>query len=176
MSWLRAASVCAIWGIILACHSTTHGQDDYVHSLIQSLDKANILRNALERGDRGDGVHYRWMDDMRKLGIKQVSFNIDFEWRDYKVVCSSMKTIDYHPTYYNYSQVIRDPDILGRIHGSEFEKSVREEGMKRARELLDKILNGKPTATGTVYINLLDDERLPVLYDIPDIEIAASPN
>ena len=80
--------------------------DSYVADVMQSLDRSNILRMALERCYRGDGVHYGWMD----------------------------------------------------------------EAIKRAKDELIAILKkNKRSAKGTVYMSLLDDGRLPIMTDIPDI-------
>ena len=176
MSCLRTELVGLIWLIIVAFHVTANGQEDYINTVIHSLDKANMLRNALERGNRGDGIHYGWMDDMKEFRVRQISFTLGFEWTDNKVGCVSLKQIDYHPEYYRYSQVVQEASVLEKIHGSEFEKSVKREAIKRGKEMLLKVLNGKPNATGTVYINLLDDERLPILYDMPEVSFSVVPN
>src|SRR5262245_2288186 len=54
--------------------------DERVQRVIASLEGDNTLRIALERGDRGSGVHRSWMDTMRRFGVKHASYKIRFVW------------------------------------------------------------------------------------------------
>lgn len=163
-----------IWcltGLLNAQANTTpkSSQDDFIAEVMQTLDKSNVLRIALEKGDRGDGVHYPWMDQMKKLGIKQVSVVIDFQWNG-STVRTSVTRVSYHQKYYQYNVIIAQPDTLRNIESSNLEIALRTESLCRANNHLSQILKGHPSAKGTAYINLLDDERLPVLYDMPEID------
>ncbi len=40
----------------------------------RGVTEYEVFLESLRRGDRGDGVHYPWMDRMRQLGVKQVLF------------------------------------------------------------------------------------------------------
>src|SRR4029079_10812590 len=42
-----------------------------IRELLATLEPDNTLRVALERGDKGSGMHYSWMDRMRRQGIRQ---------------------------------------------------------------------------------------------------------
>src|SRR5689334_18228935 len=97
MKLIRQISVLAV--ICLACFAhqvNCQSQVDYIAQLINSLDQSNILRMALERGKRGDGVHHPWMDEMKKLGVRQVSYIFDFRWEGGAVTKLVEKQVKYH--------------------------------------------------------------------------------
>src|SRR6516162_1076714 len=65
--------------------SGQNAQDSYlsqtqIRQVILSLPPDSEMRRYLERGDRGDGVHYAWMDQMKDLGVKRAKIFLDFKW------------------------------------------------------------------------------------------------
>ena len=149
---------------------TCVNQNDFYQTLIQSLDKSNILRDALEQGQRGNGIHYFWMSEMKKFGVKQVSYSFNFEMNENVVTITTVNDIAYHPVYYQYDIFITDEAKLKEISRSGLDEILKAEAVKRARNFLEDVINKKnSSAKGIVYINLLDDERLPILVDLPEI-------
>lgn len=141
-------------------------QDDkYIAQVIESLDEINPLRLALEEGRRGDAIHYGWMDEMKKLEVKHVSYAISFEWKKYKIRSVMIKKKSYHPLYYVYNSVIKDSNVLRQIKESGLEKRLESKALSMARdEVLEIIKEDKSSqGCGTLYVDLLDDERLPVI-------------
>jgi len=147
-------------------------QDPHTLQVIQSLWKFNPLRLALEDGLRGDGVHYPWMDDMRKLGVKQVAYTIQFVFHRgtlrRRIIHSS-----YYPEYYQLDVTVKDGRILRKIVASGLKRKLDAAVMKRARSAIRPVLKewSKPQACGIIYLNLLDDENLPILDGITEIEL-----
>jgi hypothetical protein len=45
---------------------------EHVKQVFLSLPPDSEMRHYLERGDRGDGVHYQWMDQMNQLSAKRI--------------------------------------------------------------------------------------------------------
>jgi hypothetical protein len=145
---------------------------DFISTLIRTLDETNALRLALESGDRGDGIHYAWMDEMKSFGIKQSSYVFKFKWENGRVRTIKVKQIAYHPGYYKYDLSITNDSKLEQIKSTSLEKTLESEAISRAKRFLTNIIskNKSKSASGTVYVNLLDDERLPILVDMPEIK------
>jgi hypothetical protein len=116
---------------------------------------------SIKKGERGEGVHYTWMDDMQQLGIKQAFFVVHFSYRNgaYKY---RIKEAHYLRHYYCYE---------GEVTGGKLRRQIRKSGLER--ELNDAIIARikrfeKPyqvgnVTEGDVYHYLLDDENLPII-------------
>lgn len=146
------------------------GQDDYVASVIRSLNESNVLRMALERGERGDGVHSQWMDGMRSFNIKQAAYAFRFHWDGRAVSEISVKKATYGREYYEPASTIKVKTELEQIERSGLGSTLEAEAKKAAVSFLFKILRIGQRASGTVYVSLLDDERLPPMNDLPSID------
>jgi hypothetical protein len=116
---------------------------------------------AVNKGERGDGVHYAWMDKMRQLGVKQAFFIVQFSYRNgaYKY---RVKEVHYFRHYYCYKDEVKS---------GKSRRAIRETGLEQ--ELNDAIITRvkrfeKPYKLGDVeegeeYYYLLDDENLPIV-------------
>lgn len=144
-------------------------QDEFIAKTIDSLGKYNVLRQALERGKRGDGIHHKWMDEMKDLNIKQAAFVFNFKWDGKSISDVDMTKVMYLNHYYKYDSLVENKDDLIRIERDGLAKKLRCEAEEKARIFLGKVLNKYQPGFGIVYINLLDDERLPLMIDLPDI-------
>lgn len=150
---------------------------------VQKLEADNRLRFAVENGSFGNCVHYAWMDEMRRLGVKQVAATLDFVWND-KIEKLEIKQISFFGTYYRYDTKIKDRKILAEIETSGLKKRLEEAILERARShvpvliesLKDNYSRGllkkepKGRITGTLYHDLLDDEALPARISIPKVD------
>lgn len=146
-------------------------RDEHVRQILESLEHDNTLRFALERGDRGSGVHYAWMDKMRQQGVKQASFRIRFVWcpKDKNLSITDAK---YLRQYYRFDTKIDDRSVLKEIHESRLERALTNEILIRAEaNLTQKVRDLRSNRIcGTLYLNLLDDEVLPILDEPADID------
>lgn len=131
-------------------------------NVMRSLEPNNSLRYALENGERGDCVHQPWMDTMRRFGIKQASFLVEYSWKRDKVTFR-VKKISYLTHYYS----LYDRAITGRTL-----REIKNSGLER--ELTEVVLGNVKTGPFAVHKadqvakdvweeNLLDDEALPPL-------------
>jgi hypothetical protein len=150
------------------------GQNDknWLQQVINSIeDPSNILKRNIEGGYRGDCVKEPWMDQMQKLEVKQVTVTLSFKWHGGRITSLRVLQLDYHPEYYRNTIVINDPQKLGRIKRI-LDDVVSIAGLTKARIFMTNILERerkRRSASGTVFVELLDDERLPVTYDSPII-------
>lgn len=145
-------------------------RDEHVRQVLKSLEQDNTLRLALERGYRGSGVHYTWMDKMQQQSVKQASFRIRFYW---ETEFKKLKIVDtkYLRQYYRFDTAVDDQSINEQIRASGLEQELRNEILRRARANLAQRTreSGSGQICGTLYLNLLDDEVLPILDEPPDL-------
>jgi len=116
---------------------------------------------SLKEGERGNGIHYSWMDKMRRLGIKQAFFVVHFSYKNgeyrYKV-----KQVDYLRRYYCYEDEVKGGKLLQQIHKSGLAKELEEAIIARIKQL-ELPYQPEYVKEGESYHNLLDDELLPII-------------
>lgn len=137
----------------------------HISELIASLPPGNRVREAMERGDRGDGVHYLWMDGMRREGVKRALVRTEFVWRG-KPTEVRLSRIVYFSKYDTSCAQISDPQPLSQIRTSGLEEELGKVAVQRtlkAHWLLIHMRHRTKHGVGT--IELLDDEWLPRLPD-----------
>lgn len=145
-------------------------RDEHLRQVVDSLPVDNNLRFALERGSRGKGVRYPWMDEMNRLGIRQAAFRINFTW------CEKNKSLDitdtkYLSEYYRYNTSISEASTLKEISERGLQKALADAVLIRATtDLTSRAVSSNSNCLcGTLYLSLLDDEILPILDEIPDV-------
>ena len=144
---------------------------------IKTLESDNTLRLLLEQGKRGDGVHRAWMDKMQRFKIKQAAFTISFTWLN-GVENLKITNVRFLQHYYRYDTQIKDQSLLREIQVDGLERDLREAILLRAVEFIPTIMKNVAQTTnvksnqarGTLYLNLLDDEVLPILEEMPYVE------
>lgn len=155
----------------LGCFCPIYGQttDEHVKQILNNLACKESKRaiayegfvDAIKRGEKGEGVHYPWMDKMRRLGIKQAFFVVQFSYKHgeyrYKV-----KKIDYLRRYYCYDEEVRDDKLLRQIRKSGLEQELKDAVVARIKKYERPYQPGYVTE-GEEYHYLLDDEYLPVI-------------
>jgi hypothetical protein len=165
--------------IALTCAASAVGQtsDERIATLLKNLEPDNTLRLSLEHGARGNGIHHAWMDAMKGYGIKQAAFVVQFTWDD-GIGKLKISRVDYLQRYYRYDTTIHDPKVLKQIRVSGLERDLRAAIIGRANETVPALMDNvaqtagvRPhRAHGTLYLNLLDDESLPILDTMPTVE------
>jgi hypothetical protein len=151
--------------------TANQSRDERVRRILESLEQDNTLRFALERGDRGSDVHYAWMDKMQQRGVRQASFRIRFHWGE-KSKKLKIEDAKYLRQYYRFDTTIDDQSIIEQIRASGLEKELRDEILRRAEANLAWRMNDLRSSQicGMLYLNLLDDEVLPILDYPPDLD------
>lgn len=140
-----------------------------VRELLKGLEANNTLRYSLEQGARGNGIHEAWMDTMRRYGVKQASFVINVKWKD-GVESLKIKNVSFLRHYYRYDTRIKDRKLLQQFRDVGLEQKVRDAILIRAKADLAQRMKTWRRAKGTLYLNLLDDEALPILDEMPTFQ------
>jgi hypothetical protein len=155
----------------IVAQTTNQSRNERVRQILKSLEQDNTLRIALERGDRGSGRHYAWMNKMQQRGIKQASYRIHFHLgkQSKKLKVTDIKYLRH---YYRFDTAINDQSVVGRIRAGGLEKELRNEILRRAKVNLAQRKRdlGSSQICGILYLNLLDDEVLPILDEPPDLD------
>jgi len=134
----------------------------HIRAVADTLPLNSELRGLLERGEAGDGVHHRWMDDMKKGGVNRVLVEVHFTWRGRPVKMQIQKII-YFGSYDDQKDRIADGVKLENIRVMGLEQAVRDAALLRAAKGYWVDLprpRPKPFLGGT-WVELFDDEWLP---------------
>jgi hypothetical protein len=143
---------------------TSQSDQEHIRQVILSLPTDSEMRSYLERGDRGDGVHYPWMDQMKKLGVKRARVFLDFTWSAWRrhPVDIGLSRIALYKSYDGNCAQITDPEQRRLIENAglrrELERFAAAETAKSHWFYIDK----RPLANhGLAAVELFDDEWLP---------------
>jgi hypothetical protein len=155
----------------------TPAAESRAREVLKNLPPDNDLRLALERGQRGNGIRYPWMDKMQQLGIKQVTYVVDYGVKD-RMGIFEVKRTNFLREYYRYDSQIKDRKLLRQVRDSGLELRLHGEIIARAQEAVLRLMkNGKQSSKAsprprhvTFYLSLLDDEALPILDEMPNVE------
>jgi hypothetical protein len=106
------------------------------------------------------------MDELRRLGVKHVSFLIHYKVTK-KRVSLKVGKVYFYRDYYQYGDAhrVKDGRLLREIKESGLEQRLRAAVLEAQREWADDVLAkvraGGPDAGGDLEAALLDDEALP---------------
>lgn len=152
-----------------ACHpngelANSLAVEEHLRDITKELPAESALRRNLLQGARGNGVHYSWMDDMRRQRIKRVVVwvNIRFDSK------GRAKKMSVHQTqyfaHYEGGMPISDNARLSTIRKTGLEEELSTLALKKAiHGFWVDIPRPKPHPfIGGTQIEFLDDEWLPV--------------
>ena len=168
---LLVLAVPCLWSIAAARQPQgshdVQAPEERVRRMLEKMEPNNRLRYALERGDRGSGPHHAWMDQMQQQAIKQASYSIRFLWSPTRKNLTIEDTA-YLTDYYLFDTKITDESKLNEINKSGLKRALERAILARARENLTERAREMKSEwlCGVLYLNLLDDEVLPIL-DVP---------
>lgn len=147
-------------------HATEAKPEDRIRELARALPPGSRLRGALERGERGDGVRYPWMDAMRSEGVRRALVRTEFVWRG-KPTAVRVSRIVYSSEYEPACAQISDPQRLSRVRTSGLEGRLGDAAIARTLSAHWLLIHGRHgTKHGIGIIELLADEWLPRRPDI----------
>jgi hypothetical protein len=137
----------------------------HVCDVIKELPADSELRHSLLQGARGNGVHYHWMDGMRKQGVRRaviwVDISFDSKGRPKKM---NLNRTEFF-TQYEGGVPISKGTSLETIRTSGLEKELSTIALEKAKHgsWID-VPHPKPRPfVGGTQIEFLDDEWLPAL-------------
>jgi ankyrin repeat protein len=167
---LRPAIVWVLLSLT-GCHTqaptpVTHkaAGEQHARGLVSTLPVDDLLRRFVDGGRIGDGTHYPWMDQMKRLGVKQARIVVYMTWffgpRQMKPV-----RVTYYTDYSFDAPQITDEQHLRELMSSGLEDAIKTEALRYAPhgawiDLPHSIF--RPFRAATTII-LFDDEWLPVL-------------
>lgn len=152
---------------------TSPAVEEHIHELIKMLPTDSGLGRALVRGARGDGVHFAWMDEMRKQGIKRADVWVDIRFdRHSRPKQLTVGRIRYFAAYEGGMPISESERLDAfRTGGSEIELS--KLALQRAtHSYWFERPRAKPNPfVGGIGMEFFDDEWLP---DVPGLYCAGS--
>ncbi|MFZ0636881.1 MAG: hypothetical protein WA755_00370 [Candidatus Acidiferrales bacterium] len=141
--------------------------EEHIREVIKELPPNSLLRGELLQGARGDGVHYPWMDDMQKEGIKRVVVWVDirFDPRGRPKQMSVDRT-QYFTEYDAGGAPVSETERLKVIRASGLENQLNNLALHRAMHgAWVDVPRPKPRPfVGRTTVEFLDDEWLPMLH------------
>ncbi|PYU23021.1 MAG: hypothetical protein DMG32_16890 [Acidobacteria bacterium] len=135
---LKVLFPCFVISFAVACHSSRPQRksdpnaEEHVRQLIKSLPPGSEIRHRLEVGDRGDGLHYTWMDDMRGQGVKRALVESHFVWF-FRPLHLQVVRVMYCREYDCADVQITDPLKLQRIRDSGLEQELKQVAMQQTK-------------------------------------------
>jgi hypothetical protein len=161
-----ALSLCLTPGFASGQVSNSTGSnptgESHIQQVIRALAPDNMLRHALERGERGDGIHQPWMDRMKQLGIKQAGFLIRYSWKG-QVVTFKFLNVVYSTEYCSDNSVIRDRKLLKQIHDDGLELELRQAILESVKKSVFAKWHSGQVKDDEFAESLFDDETLPLI-------------
>lgn len=160
------ASLAALFLVPIQKTENSHAGQEHVKQVISSLPPNSEMRGYLERGDRGDGIHYVWMDQMKALGVKRTKVFLDFTWNERRghPVDIALSRIALYQSY-------DDDQACGQINDREQLRLIERAGLVReferfaaaeaAKGRWPSIDNPPKAKYGLAIVELFDDEWLP---------------
>jgi len=139
--------------------------EEHIRAVINELPPDSPLRRNLLQGGRGDGVHYSWMDDMRKLNIKRAVVWIDISFdRRGRPKKTTLNRIEYFAQY-DGGTAISNIEQTNAIRASGLDKQLSAPALDRAAHgAWTDVPRPRPHPfAGGMQVQFLDDEWLPSL-------------
>ena len=137
----------------------------HIRDVIKELPADSLLCRGLLQGARGNGVHYSWMDDMRKQDVRRaviwVDISFDSKGHPKKM---SINRLEYFMAY-DGGVPISESTRLETIRTSALEKELSTLALEKARHgyWID-IPRPRPRPfIGGTHVDFLADEWLPSL-------------
>jgi hypothetical protein len=135
----------------------------HIREVIGSLPVDSTLRRTLEGGQLGNGIHERWMDDMRRAGLKEAMLEVHGVWRVLFGFSPQRATrIVYRSAYDGPGAQITESRWLEQVRTSGLEQQLETVAFRQAR-LAKVVLLHPPSPIykhGFVLVYLFDDEWL----------------
>lgn len=174
----RKISVVIVASLAAVAGCKQYGQDqprvtpqgeEHVRSVMQMLPVSSDMRRSLEEGDRGAGIHYPWMDAMKRQGIKRaevrLEFNVPFHiphiWSGRPGKFTAIRTL-YFDKYDRDCSQVTSPERLAALRAGGLEQELQTYAKEQAQNAPWFVFEHIPSASrGVSTIDLMDDEWLP---------------
>jgi hypothetical protein len=128
----------------------------------------STLRRALDRNDRGDGIHWPWMDLMKSLGVKEANASVSFQFKQNQLILE-IKAIYFYDRYYYYASE-KQFDKAASNSLDTLKKALHPWFFKRTAGFMANF-NLEDDSCGNLSLSLIDDECLPLVATTSDLEV-----
>jgi hypothetical protein len=139
---------------------------EHLHKVAETLPPGGTLRRALSYGAHGDGIHYPWMEEMKRDGVKCAQVELELTWffgpRFLKIA-----RVMYFSEYDNSDSQILDPQRIKYFQSSGLQEKLQEVALQRGTHgmWVESPPAQHPSRWGPVpagiQIDLFDEEWLP---------------
>lgn len=165
---LRLAGILAL-ALQLAQSPTEVSSQSQKHlrEVADALPADSTVRQALQNGAHGDGIHYSWMDEMKRGGVKCAQVEIHLTWF-FRPRFLKITRIMYFTSYDDPDSQVTNPERIKFFQTSGLEAKLKEVALKRGRRgfWFESPQYQHPSrwwpVPVAVRVDLLDDEFLPV--------------
>lgn len=131
-----------------------------------NMADAGFLHLALWQESEGGGVRYAWRDKMRRHGIKEAAFLIEYSWRDDKV-SFKVKRLSYYRSHVIMAEsLIKDRELLREIRRSGLEQELTKAALSLLNDSDWASWKENRVKRDKFVLHLRDSETLPVLETI----------
>lgn len=159
---------------IFAQQPLNAAQDDpeaRVQRIALQLEPFNPLRVAIENGERGDGIHFGWMNEMKSLGVKRAIVTVRFVWTKNNRLMRIVGLV-YLGAYYPTDYELTGKKFRDSLTKTNLEQGLVAEAFRQVSNSIPDLLGSSqfPQTCGEIQVDLLDDEALPVPGSIPTLE------
>lgn len=139
--------------------------EEHLRDIVRELPADSFLGKELLQGARGNGMHYAWMDEMRKQGVKRAVVWIDIRFhRNGRPKELNPGHTEYF-TEYEGGTPISDSECLTAIRATGLERDLGAIALEKAKDgIWFDVPRPRPHPfVGGTRIEFLDDEWLPAL-------------
>lgn len=138
--------------------------DKHLHDIAQQLPSNSQLRGEILAGAHGSGTREEWMDEMARMGVKEVDVSVDITFaHNGHPKHLAVSRVQYF-SQYDGASPISDAPKLEAIRDSGLEDQLKTVALERASHgsWVDVPRPRPKPFVGEVDIEFFDDEWLPV--------------
>ena len=135
--------------------------------VMKTLDADNTLLWAIKRNETGDGILQSWMNKMKLSGVKHSTAVVDFEYQGQELKLS-LQQMNFYTRYYYFGSEAQIKNISNE--SKSLNNELKIPFFNKALELIDSF-KIKNNSCGRLYLHLLDDACLPIIYSTETVEL-----
>lgn len=137
--------------------------EEWIKEVAASLPADEPLRNLIERGYRGNGIHEYWMDGMKKEGVKEVVVDVKGVWYRFGGFRPGrVARIVYRWDYSRPDSQIVDDVKLESLEKNGLQKELQAVAIKKSKRAIWMRIDSNPwSQAGYTKVCLTDNEWLP---------------
>jgi hypothetical protein len=148
-------------------NSTNQSCNQHNQQILKLLNADNTLSWALKRNLTGDGILQLWMKKMKLSNVKHATAVVGFDYQGQEIKLS-LQAMNFYNQYYYFGSEAQIKNI--NEADNSLNEALRLPFFNKALELIDSF-KIKNKSCGRLYLHLLDDGCLPVIYDTNTLKL-----